>query len=93
MTRRINTVFLSLYILLLMTAPAAANPIAKIQEMFKSGTDLMITYIVPVLAGCILAWQALMVAVGRKQFGDIIVVGCACAVAISAPLIIKFFAS
>lgn len=93
MTRRITTALTSLYLLLLMTGTAAANPIAKIQEIFKSGTDLFLTIIIPVLATCVLAWQALMVALGRKQFGDIIVVACGCAVAISAGLIIKFFGS
>lgn len=91
MTKRILTTVMSIYFLLLMTATAAANPIAKIQEMFKSATDLFLVVIVPVLATCVLAWQAIQVGVGRKQFGDILVVGIACVVAITAPLIIKFF--
>lgn len=93
MTPRIFTAITSLYIFLLLTGPAAANPIAKIQELFKSGTDLFLVIFVPVLATCVLAWQALMVALGRKQFGDIVVVSCGCAVAIAAGPIIKFFAS
>ena len=93
MTSRIFTVFTSLYFFLLMTGTADANPIAKIQELFKSGTDLFLTIIIPVLATCVLAWQALMVALGRKQFGDIVVVGCACAVAIAAGPLIAFFGS
>ena len=93
MTHRITTALFSLYMLLLMTAPAAANPIGKIQELFKSGTDLLLTYIVPILAACILAWQALLVGFGRKQFGDIFIVACACAVAVSASFIIKFMMS
>jgi len=85
------TITAALLLLLVAAEPAMANPIAKVKAFFQDGTELFLKYIIPTLATCILAWQGIQVARGAKQFGDVIVVGIGCAMAIGAPLIIAFF--
>lgn len=84
-----------LAVLFLMLTPelAWATPIKQITSIFDDGLNLFLKKIIPGLAIAIIAWNGIMIAMGRKALMDCIVVIAGAAMALLASVIVGYLAT
>jgi len=92
---RITVLPLLLAILALVLIPslALATPLGQITAIFDDGLNLFLKRIIPGLAIAIIAWNGIMIAMGRKTLMDSIVVIAGAAMALMASVIVAYLAT
>lgn len=72
---------------------AWATPLKQITSIFDDGLALFLKRIIPGLAIAVIAWTGIMIAMGRKNLMDSIVVIAGAAMALLASVIVGYLAS
>lgn len=72
---------------------AWAGPLEQVTSIFDDGLNLFLKKIIPGLAIAIIAWNGILIAMGRKTLMDSIVVIAGAALALLASVIVAYLAS
>ena len=95
MSTRFAVLPLLLTVLAVLLIPAVvwASPLEQITSIFDDGLNLFLKRIIPGLAIAIIAWNGIMIAMGRKTLMDSIVVIAGAAMALMASVIVAYLAT